>query len=93
MTISDPSGCRKAYAEISGNGLNTIAKEILNIVTNVGETYIIGARRQRNIHVQRHRIRGAIEEVDPVSRSLRRTISIVRRVYSVPARNSLWYVA
>ena len=93
MTISDPSGCRKTYTEISGNGLNTIVKEILNIVPDVGETYVIGARRQRNIHVQRPRIRGAIEEGDPVSPSLRRTISIVRRVYSVPARNSLWYVA
>ena len=92
MTISDSSGPRKTYTEISSNDLNTVVKEILDILPDAGETCVIGALRKRSIHVQRHRIRAAIEEVDPVSRSLRRTISIVRRVYSVTAPNSLWYV-
>ena len=92
MTISDPSGPRKTYTEISSNDLNTVVKEILDILPDAGQTYVIGALTQRSIHIQRHRIRAAIEEVDPVSRSLRRTIRIVRRVYSVPAPNSLWYV-
>ena len=89
MTISDPSGPRKMYTKISSNDLNTVVKENLDILPDAGETYVIGALRQQNIHVQRHQIRGAIEEVDPVGHSLRRTISIVRRVYSVPAPNSL----
>ena len=93
MIISEPSGPRKTYTEISSNDPNSVVKEILDILPDAGETDVIGALRQKNIHVQRHRIWGAIEEVDPVSRSLRRTISIVRRVYSVPAPNSLWYVA
>ena len=56
MTISDPSGPRKAYTEISSNDLNTVVKEILDILPDAGETYVIGALRQRSIHVQRHRI-------------------------------------
>ena len=91
MKISDPSG--KTYTEISSNDLNTVVKEILNISPDAGETYVIGALRQRSIHIQGYRIQAAIEEVYPVNRSLRGTISIVRRVYSVPAPNSLWYVA
>ena len=93
MTISDPSGPRKISTEISSNDLNTVVKEILDILPDTGEAYVIGTLRQRSIHIQRHRIRAAIEEVDPVSRSLRRTISIGGRVYSVPAPNSLWHVA
>ena len=92
MTISDSSGPRKTYTEISSNDLNTVVKEILDILPDAGETYVIGVLRQRSIHAQRHRIRAEIEEVDPASCSLRRTISIVRRVYNVPDPNSLWYV-
>ena len=83
----------KTYTEISSNELNTFVKEILDILPDAGETYVIGALRQQSIHVQRYRIRAAIEELDPVSRSLRRAISIVRRVYSLLAPNPLWYVA
>ena len=93
MTMSDPSGLEKTYTEISSNDLNTVVKRFLDILPDAGETYVIGTLRQRSIHVQRHQIRAAVEKVVPVSRSLRRTISIVRRVCSVPVPNSLWYVA
>ena len=52
MTISDPSGPRKTYTEISSNDLNTVAKEILGILPDAGETYVTGALRQRNIHIR-----------------------------------------
>ena len=42
MTISDPSGPQKTCTEISSNGLNTVAEEILDILPDAGETYVIG---------------------------------------------------
>ena len=45
MTISDPSGPRKIYTEISSNDLNIVLKEILNILPDAGETDFIGALR------------------------------------------------
>ena len=49
------------------------------------ETYIIGAIRSRGIIVQRWRIRQGIQTLDPISRALRRTLAVVRRVYNVCA--------
>ena len=69
MTISDPSWPQKKYTEISSNDFNTVVKEMLDILPDAGETYVIGAMRQRNIYVQRHRIRGTIEEVDLVCKT------------------------
>ena len=57
---------------------------------DAGETFIIGGLRRRGIHVQRSRIRDAIMEVDPINRALRRTRSVIRRVYNVASPNSLW---
>ena len=42
---------------------------MLDILPDAGETYVIGAMRQRNIYVQRRRIRGTIEEVDLVCKT------------------------
>ena len=56
MTISEPSGPRKTYTEICSNDPNSVVKEILDILPDAGETDVIGALRQKNIHVQRHRI-------------------------------------
>ena len=55
MTMLDPSKPRKTYTEISSNDLNTVVKKILDILPDAGETYVNGALRQRNIHVQRQR--------------------------------------
>lgn len=57
---------------------------------DAGETYIIGAIRSRGMIVQRWRIRQAIQTVDPISRALRRTFAVVRRVYNVVCPNELW---
>ena len=56
MTISDPSGSQKTYTEISNNDFNTFVKEILDILPDGRETYVIGVLRKRSIHVQRHQI-------------------------------------
>ena len=90
MTTSSRTGPCSTYSDISHDQLCTVIREILNILPNAGETYVLGACRSRGIHVQRSRLRDAINTVDPVSRALRRTVSIVRRQYSVRAPNSLW---
>eukprot|EP00794_Sanderia_malayensis_P014537 gene14537-16040_t len=92
MTISGKSGPRQTYSEISQEALCQIIKGVLEILPNAGETYVIGACNSRGIFVQRQRIRDAIKVVDPVSRALRRTVSIMRRVYSVPGPNALWHI-
>ena len=90
LELSRRRGPRITYTPISDEELCNTVREVLEILPNAGETYIIGACRRRNIHVQRQRIRNAIAMVDPVSRALRRSISVIRRTYSVPAPNSLW---
>lgn len=83
-------GADSSYSDISQDSLRNTVREILQVVPNAGETYIIGALRARDIHVQRWRVRAAIQAVDPISRSLRRTRAIVRRVYNVLSPNALW---
>lgn len=90
MTTSTRTGPRSTYSDISHDQLCTVIREILNILPNAGESYVLGACRSRGIHVQRSRLRDAINTVGPVSRALRRTVSIVRWQYSVRAPNSLW---
>ena len=90
LTVSAPAGPRQTYTEISQEDLCQFIKEVLQVLPNDGETYVIGACSSRGIFVQRQRVREAIKIVDPISRALRRTVSIVRRVYSVPGPNALW---
>lgn len=87
LIMSNRVGPRRTYTDIADEELQRTIRDVLRILPNAG---IIGACRQRNIHVQRQRLRDAINVVDPVSRALRRSISIIRRTYSVPAPNSLW---
>ena len=65
-------------------------RNILIILPETGEAIIIGALRSRSIHVQRRRVREAINAVDPVNRALRRTVTIIRRKYNVASPNTLW---
>ena len=91
MNVAGTSGPRSTYTSISNEDLCTVISDALRILPNAGESYIIGACRSKGLQVQRWHIREAISTVDPVSRALRRTTSIIRRTYSVPAPNSLWY--
>jgi hypothetical protein len=93
MTIANLQGPRETYSSVSDD-LKDIVRQILQTIPNAGESYVIGALRTRGtcINVQRYRIRDALREVDPLSRVLRRTFAIVRRRYTVPSPNALWYV-
>lgn len=90
MDVSCSDGTRITYSDISQENLCIEIRNVLNTLPDAGETIVIGALRSRLIHVQRRRVRQAINDVDPVGRALRRTVSIIRRVYNVPSPNSLW---
>lgn len=79
------------FSEISDSEIDKFMKFILQVSPNSGERMIIGWFRGRGIRVQRWRIRDSISRVDPLSRDLRRRTVTVRRIYSVPTPNSLWY--
>lgn len=89
LQIANRVGPRSTYSDISEQHLDVI-REILQVMPDAGESYIIGALRSRGINVQRWRIRQAIQITDPISRALRRTFAVIRRTYSVPCPNSLW---
>ena len=90
IDVSPGTGARITYTNISHEELCTEIRSVLNTLPDAGETMVIGALRSKSIFVQRRRVREAIFEVDPVSRALRRTVSIIRRVYNVPSPKSLW---
>ena len=87
---SDRTESCSTYTSILDERLCPVVSEVLKVLPDAGETYIIGACCQRNTFVQCQCIRDAINTVHPVSRALHRSICIMRRMYSVPAPNSLW---
>ena len=89
ITVSDRTESGSTYTTISDEQLCSVVREILEVLPDVGETYIVGVWSTQYF-VQRQRIRDAINTVDPVSRAMQRSICIMCRVYSVAAPNSLW---
>ena len=92
MNISETSGPRLTYTNISNEDLCSEVRNILFILPEAVEAIIIRALRSTLIHVLQRRVREAINAVDPVSRALRRTVTIVRRKYNVASPNALWWV-
>ena len=90
LKVANTQGPRNFFSEITDEDLCNSVREVLQILPNAGETYVIGAIRSRGIFVQRQRVRDAINTIDPVSRALRRQRAIVRRTYNVPCPNALW---
>ena len=80
------------YTEIGEDELEWNVKDILQVTPFSGETYIQGALRSRGIHIQRWKIRDALQQVDPVNRAVRRRYTIRRRIYNVKKPNHLWHV-
>ena len=93
LPVSSTNGPRNTYTNISQSDLCNIVREVLQILPNAGETFVQGALRQRNIHVQRWRVRNTIQLVGPLSRAMRRSVAILRRVYNEPCPNELWLVS
>lgn len=80
------------FDNISDSELDQTVRDILRISPNAGERILIGALRGRGIRVQRERLRMSIGRIDPISRTLRRSRAIVRRVYSVACPNEVWHI-
>ena len=90
MNISETSGPRLTYTNISNEDLCSAVRNVFIILPEAGETIIIGDLRSRSIHVRRRRVLEAINAVDPVIGALRRTVTIIRRKYNVASPNALW---
>ena len=90
LPVANTVGPRNTYTSINEEQLCDIVRDILQLMPDAGETYVIGAIRSRGIIIQRWRVRNAIQTVDPISRALRRTVAVVRRVYNVRCPNALW---
>ena len=71
------------YTEIREDELEWNVRDILQLTPFSGETYLQGALRARGIHIQRWKIRDALQQIDPVNRAVRRRYAIRRRIYNV----------
>ena len=78
------------FSGISDNDLDALVSSIIAINDRVGESMVMGALRARDIRVQYRRVRQSLIRVDLVGRALRRRQVHFRRIYRVPAANSLW---
>ena len=90
LEIANTVGPRITYTDLDDEQLCAIVRDILQLMPDAGETYVIGSIKSRGINIQRWRVRNAIQIVDPVSRALRCTLAVVRRVYNVRCPNALW---
>ena len=73
----------------SADILGDIVRDILQTSPNVGERYIHGSLRSRNIRIQQWRLRHFLQELDPMGRALRRRRAIRQRIYNVQTPNHL----
>lgn len=83
---------QQVFSNIENSVLDRLVREILDVTPRIGYRLIQGALRQRGLHVQRRRVLESLHRVDPVVVTLRGSRSIIRRRYSVPCPNALWYV-
>ena len=105
MEIAKLFGCSKRTVErrmqeynitirsrVSDSELRSTVATICTHNPNLGEKSVDGILRARGIVVQRHRIRDALQVVDPegVQYRLRRVLH--RRQYNVESPNALWHV-
>ncbi|XP_064640699.1 uncharacterized protein LOC135495746 [Lineus longissimus] len=82
----------KLFNNILNDDLDAAVRDIKRDFPNVGEVMMQGHLRNRQIHVQRDRIRKSLHRVDPDGVAQRKTKAITRRVYSVPCPNFLWHL-
>ena len=79
------------YSNISETNIRHAVPSIKRRHPNAGEVMLEGHLRAEGIHVQRSKVRKAIQDLDPSVTSRKRP-AIQRRVYSVPYPNYLWHL-
>ena len=72
--------------------LDLILKEILSVIPDAGESYVMGSPRSRGIRIQRSCLRERLKINDPMGRAIRKRGVVPRRVYSVAGANHLWHI-
>ena len=80
------------FTAMSDQDLDELLRSIIGLTPRAGETYIRGSLRSRGIIVERRRVGGRLQEINPIGRAERRSLAIQRRVYNVPAPNCLWHI-
>lgn len=53
MVVNETTGPLITYSDLSNGQLRQVVNEVLQIMPNAGETYVIGALRNRGIRVKR----------------------------------------
>ncbi|PPQ79843.1 hypothetical protein CVT24_003646 [Panaeolus cyanescens] len=89
------AGYPTRYSRISNTQLKKIVATTLKDQPDSGMVYITGHIRSRyQLRVQRHRIRTAIHQADPIGVSMRRlgASKIVRGKYHVSRPHALWHI-
>ena len=90
--FSMPVGQNYSFSSITSNELDRVVSEILTLTPQSGLGLVRGAFRSQGLHLQRLRIIETLQRLEPVTSALHQSRAIVRRSYSVPGPNSLWYV-
>ena len=85
-------GIIDTYSDITERELELNIRDVLRLTPFSGETYVRGALLARGIHIQRWKVREALETIDPVNRAIRRRYAIQRRLYNVRKPNHLWHI-
>ena len=80
------------FSALTNQQLDQLIREILHITPGIGYRLMQGALRQRGLRLQRRRILQSMQRVDPITTTLRASRTIIRRQYSVPCPNALWYI-
>jgi hypothetical protein len=78
------------YANLSDERFDDHVRDVLQTTPRIGLSLVRGALRSRGLNVQRERIRGSINRVNPLACTVRQTQFITRRTYNVRSPNSLW---
>ena len=81
------------FSNISDNRIDDIIRDYMSRHgSTTGEPLMSGYFHCLGLHVQRSRIRAAINRVDPRNTALRWGALVSRRKYYVPWPNSLWHI-
>lgn len=80
------------YTEISDNELRNCIQNIYSSHVHCGVIMMLGHLKSRGIVIQRRKVRAIMHEIDPANSALRWSLTVRRRVYSVPTSNALWHI-
>lgn len=85
-------GLDDSFTEINDDTLDSQIQDVVRLTPNAGETLIRGSLRARGIIVQRWRVRERLNIIDPIGRTVRQRLPIMRRRYDVGCANNLWHI-